>query len=557
MKRYILFSVLWSSSALAATPTPVLTNNGFVVTLFGGVYNSSPPTLTATQASPLQLDANGNLKVNVVTGGGGSGGSGSGSTFNTTFPTTGTAIGGQYAGLLQAIGTDGASDMLVNLRTSLPAGNNTIGFVGQSGTWTVSLTGTVPLPTGAATSVLEGGVYNANAVTLTNLQQVPLQLDSAGNLKVNIVTGGGSGAAGGTSSTFTSNFPVTGTAIGAYNGGNMVRVAADTANNLNVDLQTSLPSGSNTIGAVNQAGTWSATINTALPAGTNVIGAVTQSGTWSVAVSTAALPTGAATSANQASVTGAASPGAAATNALLTGGIYNSTAPTLTNGQQAAAQFDANGNLKVNVVAGGGGGSGGGTSSTFGLAFPSAGTAIGAKNGGNMVGLAADASGNLQVNVVASSVVATAANQTAVIGAATPGTAAASSTLMGAVYNAIQPAPTTGQQVATQADIHGNLRIANGSITKVPLDIATVTTGGTAVVALAAGHATEGGWIYNPDSATIDLCINEVATASGTTSSGSTTCVPPGTAYRIAPGTGAVSVISSDSAHAFSGYGYQ
>lgn len=40
----------------------------------------------------------------------------------------------------------------------------------------------------------------------------------------------------------------------------------------------------------------------------------------------------------------------------------------------------------------------GGTSSAFGAAFPSAGTAIGAKNGANMVNLAADASNNLMVN---------------------------------------------------------------------------------------------------------------------------------------------------------------
>lgn len=47
----------------------------------------------------------------------------------------------------------------------------------------------------------------------------------------------------------------------------------------------------------------------------------------------------------------------------------------------------------------GGGGGGGGTASNFGAAFPTAGTAAGAKNGGLMVPFNTDASGNLLVNV--------------------------------------------------------------------------------------------------------------------------------------------------------------
>lgn len=93
--------------------------------------------------------------------------------------------------------------------------------------------------------------------------------------------------------------------------------------------------------------------------------------------------------------------------------------------------------------------------------------------------------------------------------------------------------------------------------TIVALDISTVTTGGTAVTALSAGHRTGGGWIQNPPTATIALCINEAGTASGTTSSGSTTCILPGITYTLIPAAGAVSVISSDSSHAFSGYGLQ
>lgn len=97
----------------------------------------------------------------------------------------------------------------------------------------------------------------------------------------------------------------------------------------------------------------------------------------------------------------------------------------------------------------------------------------------------------------------------------------------------------------------------SGPITLVPLDVATVTTGGTAVTALAAAHRNKGGWLFNPSTATINLCINEIGAASGTTSAGNTTCIAPGQTYVLAASPNAVSVVSSDSAHPFSGYGFQ
>ncbi len=96
-----------------------------------------------------------------------------------------------------------------------------------------------------------------------------------------------------------------------------------------------------------------------------------------------------------------------------------------------------------------------------------------------------------------------------------------------------------------------------GARTLVTLDVKTVTTGAVAVTALTAGHRTAGGWIYNPSVATINLCINEIGTATGTTSSGDTTCILPGVTYTLQPASTAVSVISSDSAHPFSGMGLQ
>jgi hypothetical protein len=79
-------------------------------------------------------------------------------------------------------------------------------------------------------------------------------------------------------------------------------------------------------------------------------------------------------------------------------GQYNAPPPTLTNGAASPLQLDSSGNLLVNVKAGG---AGGGTSSNFGSAFPSTGTAIGAKSGSNMVSLQADGSNNLLATVQA------------------------------------------------------------------------------------------------------------------------------------------------------------
>lgn len=96
----------------------------------------------------------------------------------------------------------------------------------------------------------------------------------------------------------------------------------------NTFIAGSLPTGNNKIGNVD--------INTSLPAGSNNIGSV----------NVAALPATAATNASDGSSTG----GTAGTKSSLAGGIYNSSAPTLTTGQQAGLQLDSSGNLKTTSV---------------------------------------------------------------------------------------------------------------------------------------------------------------------------------------------------------------
>lgn len=85
-------------------------------------------------------------------------------------------------------------------------------------------------------------------------------------------------------------------------------------------------------------------------------------------------------------------------------GAVTTGAPTYMTGQSSPLSLDTAGNLRVNVMAGGGSG---GTSSSFGAAFPSTGTAAGLEylsspptlTSGNMAALMGDVNGNLKINI--------------------------------------------------------------------------------------------------------------------------------------------------------------
>lgn len=62
------------------------------------------------------------------------------------------------------------------------------------------------------------------------------------------------------------------------------------------------------------------------------------------------LPSGASTSALQSSVQGSVAGGTAATSSQLSGLVFNTAPPSLTNGQQASLQGDSAANLKVNLI---------------------------------------------------------------------------------------------------------------------------------------------------------------------------------------------------------------
>ncbi len=86
-----------------------------------------------------------------------------------------------------------------------------------------------------------------------------------------------------------------------------------------------------------------------------------------------------------------------------------------------------------------------------------------------------------------------------------------------------------------------------------PLDANTIATGGTAITAIAAGHARRGGVLASAIAS--GFCYSLVGDA-GTATSGNTICVASGTIVSLPPTTGAVSVNATE-AGSIAGYGYQ
>lgn len=203
--------------------------------------------------------------------------------------------------------------------------------------------------------------------------------DTANNaLRVNIVAGAGSG---GTAITDDAAFTAATTSVtpagavfddvspDSVNEGDAGAVRMSANRNL---FSTIRDAAGNERGAnVNASNQLSVSVdNTVTVAAHNVTNAGTfatqaaQSGTWNITnvSGTVSLPTGAATSANQSTANtalqlidnpiGSSTGGSAGTASNLAGGIYNSSAPTLTNGQQAALQLSSSGALIVTGAAG-------------------------------------------------------------------------------------------------------------------------------------------------------------------------------------------------------------
>jgi hypothetical protein len=190
----------------------------------------------------------------------------------------------------------------------------------------ISLTsgGSVTGGTAASVSQLAGGQYNTVLPTLTNAQQASLQLDAAGRLLVDI--GASSGSVSVTQST--SPWVTSDLADGSSTGG-----TAGTKSLLSGGIYNStLP----TLTTGQQAGLQldaSGRLLVDIGASSGSISVTQGTSPWIV----------------QDSADGSVAAGTAGTKSMLGGLVYNTTAPTLTNGQQVALQGDVNGNLLVDL----------------------------------------------------------------------------------------------------------------------------------------------------------------------------------------------------------------
>jgi hypothetical protein len=293
-----------------------------VSSLTGGIFNTTLPTLTTGEQAALQTDSNARLLTNVAV---------------SALPTGAATSANQTLELAQltAINTNTASAL-----------NDT------------TQTGTITAVSGAVTINSQGQYSIVASISGTFVATLIVQQQNVDLSWIQVPF------------FFVSNMPpyTTGTnttipnVILILGGGYLqTRVIATsyTSGTVNVAIDASVAQQAVYAG---QLGTW----NVGISAGTNAIGSITnsvfgatQSGTWNITniSGTVSLPTGASTAANQATEIsslqlidnsiGSVSAGTAGTGSNLIGLVFNTTLPTLTNGQQAAAQADSSGRLII------------------------------------------------------------------------------------------------------------------------------------------------------------------------------------------------------------------
>lgn len=340
--------------------------------LIGAQYNTSLPTLTNTQQSALQADSSGRLIVR---------NSEFPATIDTNYGTVGAStirtasqIGNATGGADFAAGNSSAQTLRV-----VVASNQVAIPVSQSGTWTVQQ-GTPPWTiqgdsasgaSKAGNPVQIGGVFNTTQPTVTTGQTVEAQSTARGALivatgvdnfninnisgTISLPTGAATSALQTTGNTSLSTIATNTTQLaqGSTTSGELgtlimgaVTTAAPTYTTAKTD-----PLSLNTSGGlrVDGSGVTQPVSGTFWQTTQPVSGTVTadQGGTWTVQPGNTQNTTAWLT---QDAADGPVTPGTVASKSQLAGAQYNSTAPTLTTGQQVALQTDASGNLKVTAT---------------------------------------------------------------------------------------------------------------------------------------------------------------------------------------------------------------
>lgn len=399
--------VVQDSADMAGTTPGTAPSKTLIV---GAIYNSSAPSPTTGQTLPLQLDASGNLNVNIKAGAGSGGTAIADEAAVTEGTTSFTPIGGYYKTSPAALTTGqggivsltAARAMFTELHsvggtalvlgqavaascipvvlpsaTNVPVsqataaslnatvvGNGTFAVqAAQAGTWSDRVVGNTGNPfdgvsgfTAPTATVQVGGYYSSSG----DLQA--FSVDASGNLNVNIKSGAGSGGTAITDEGSFTEGTTSFTPIGGYyktspaalttgQGGTVSLTAARA-------MFTDLHSVGGTALVLGQAVAASC-IPVVLPSATNVpVAQATAASLNATVVGTGTFAVQAAQSGNWTSrVVGnggatldfAQGGATAPTNALAVGGVYNTSLPTLTNGQAGAIQLDVAGQQFVDV----------------------------------------------------------------------------------------------------------------------------------------------------------------------------------------------------------------
>ena len=306
-----------------------------------GATTTGAPSYSTGQTNPLSLTLAGALRVDASA---------------TTQPISGTITANQGGTWTVQPGNT------ANTTAWLVTGSGGTFPATQSGTWNITnISGTISLPTGAATSAnqpsnigqgattstqtgtLAMGLVTTGNPTYTTGQINGLSLDTSGALRVNVIAGSGGG---GTSSSFGSAFPATGTAIGVKDsaGTNMTFLQVNASNALKVDGSAVTQPVSGTFWQATQPVSIAASVTvqqaTAANLNATVTGTVaaTQSGNW-----TSRIVGNAGSTLDTVASNNAAMP----SNMLITGGVFNTSPGSITTGSAGVLQLNSTGSLRV------------------------------------------------------------------------------------------------------------------------------------------------------------------------------------------------------------------
>lgn len=233
---------------------------------------------------------------------------------------------------------------------------NTIGSWGLAAS---TQNGTTPTNGG-----LVMGQFNTTPTTISTGNISPLQMDNAGNLLVNIKAGAGSGGTaiadnaaftqGSTNETPMGCYflngtysPITAGHVGVVSCTNVGSVHT-TVDNTNANGSATSANSSPVVIASDQGAVAIKAASASIASGAIASGAVASGAFASGSISSGAIASGAIAAGAQVdllTMRGTVAAGTAAANSILAGGVYNSTLPSPTNGQQTASQLDNQGRV--------------------------------------------------------------------------------------------------------------------------------------------------------------------------------------------------------------------